>query len=180
MPDDQQISQSVDNVIAETPDDQAADQPAQPDASPSAYSLGSSPPSDLPANDTAASDEPISETGGPVTQPTTAPTDDGVVNVDQTSSSSSDDLSDIKQQALSQLTPIIGDLDQTPEEKYRTLMMLIQASDDKSLLKNAFEAASSIEDKKAKAEALLNIVNEINYFSASKAQSDEPNELASS
>ena len=181
MPDDQQISQSVDNVIAETPDDQAADQPAQPDSGQPAYSLGSSPPSDLPASDNTTADEPISETGGPVTQPTTAPTDDGVVNVDQTSSSSSsDDLSDIKQQALSQLTPIIGDLDQTPEEKYRTLMMLIQASDDKSLLKNAFEAASSIEDKKAKAEALLNIVNEINYFSASKAQSDEPNEPASS
>ena len=178
MQDDQQISQSADNIIAETPDDQAVDQPAQPDSGQPAYSLGSSPPSDLPASDNTTADEPISETGGPVTQPTTAPTDDGVVNVDQTSSSS-DDLSDIKQQALSQLTPIIGDLDQSPEEKYRTLMMLIQASDDKSLLKNAFEAASSIEDKKTKAEALLNIVNEINYFSASKAQSDEPTELAS-
>lgn len=176
MPDDQQISQSVDNVIAETPDDQA-DQPVQPDSGQPAYSLGSSPPSDSSASDNTAADEPISETGGQVTQPTAPPTNDGVVNVDQ--SSSSDDLGDIKQQALSQLTPIIGDLDQTPEEKYRTLMMLIQASDDKSLLKNAFEAASSIEDKKAKAEALLNIVNEINYFSAPKAQSDESTEPTS-
>lgn len=162
MQDDQQISQSVDNVIAETPDEQSA-QAQQPATDQSAYSLGSNPAAP-------ATDAPV----GSTFQPTSPqPTDDGLVKVDQTPTKN-DDLDDIKQQALSQLTPIISDLDQAPEEKYRTLMMLIQASDDKSLIKNAFEAANNIEDKKAKAEALLNIVNEINYFSSSQSAGEEP------
>ncbi len=43
-------------------------------------------------------------------------------------------------------------------------MMMIQASDNQALLDQAYEAAQKITDEKAKAEALLNIVNEINYF----------------
>lgn len=76
----------------------------------------------------------------------------------------SSNLLDIKQQALSQLTPIVGHLDQTPEEKFRTTMMMIQASDDQSLIKTAYEAAQQITDEKTKAQALLDVVNEINYF----------------
>ena len=78
--------------------------------------------------------------------------------------SPANDLLDIKQQALQQLTPLVDHLDQTPEEKFRTTMMMIQASDDQSLVKIAYEAAKSIGDEKAKAQALLDIVNEINYF----------------
>lgn len=76
------------------------------------------------------------------------------------------DLIDIKQQALQQLTPLVGHLEQSPEEKFRTTMMMIQASDDQTLVKAAFEAANAIEDEKVKAQALLDIVNEINYFTA--------------
>jgi hypothetical protein len=76
----------------------------------------------------------------------------------------SNDLIDIKQQALTQLSPLVGHLDQTPEEKFRTTMMMIQASDDQSLVPVAYEAANAITDEKAKAQALLDIVNEINYF----------------
>ena len=74
------------------------------------------------------------------------------------------DLADIKQQALEQLSPIVGHLDQPPEEKFKTTMMMIQASDDQSLIPDAYTAAQGIEDEKAKAQALLDIVNEINYF----------------
>ena len=74
------------------------------------------------------------------------------------------DLLDIKQQALSQLSPIVGQLEQSPEEKFRTIMMMIQASDNQSLVKSAYEAAQAIPDEKVKAQALLDIVNEINYF----------------
>lgn len=75
-----------------------------------------------------------------------------------------DELLTIKQQALSQLSPIINHLDQTPEEKFRTTMMMIQASDDQSLIKDAYNAAQQMEDEKQKAQALLDIINEINYF----------------
>jgi hypothetical protein len=66
------------------------------------------------------------------------------------------DLLSIKQTALQQLSPLVGHLDQTPEEKFKTTMMMIQASDD--------QAAQSIKDDKIRAQALLDIINEINYF----------------
>lgn len=75
-----------------------------------------------------------------------------------------DELLDIKQEALQQLSPLVGHLDQSPEEKFRTTMMMIQASDDQSLLREAYEAAKKIEDEKTRAQALLDVVNEINYF----------------
>lgn len=78
------------------------------------------------------------------------------------------DLLDIKQNALRQLTPLIGHLDQSPEEKFRTTMMMIQASDNQGLVKEAYDAAQAITDDKTKAQALLDIVNEINYFTQQK------------
>lgn len=77
---------------------------------------------------------------------------------------SAGDLLGIKQDALKQLTPLIGHLDQSPEERFRTTMMMIQASDDQNLIKDAYEAAQKITDEKARAQALLDIINEINYF----------------
>ena len=74
------------------------------------------------------------------------------------------DLLDIKQKALGQLSPLVGHLEQTPEEKFRTTMMMIQASDNQDLVKEAYAAAQEITDEKAKAQALLDIINEINYF----------------
>lgn len=75
-----------------------------------------------------------------------------------------DDLLEIKQHALSQLSPLVSHLDQSPEERFHTLMMMIQASDNQNLIMSAYEAASQISDDKQKAQALLDIVNEINYF----------------
>lgn len=80
----------------------------------------------------------------------------------------SGDLLEIKQHALTELSPLVDKLDQPPEERYKTLMMLIQASDDQSLVKAAYEAAHQIEDETVRAEALLGIVNEINYFTQPK------------
>lgn len=76
----------------------------------------------------------------------------------------SDDLLSIKQEALQNLSPLVSHLEQSPEEKFRTTMMMIQASDDQSLVKAAYEAAKQITDEKARAQALLDVVNEINYF----------------
>jgi hypothetical protein len=74
------------------------------------------------------------------------------------------DLISIKKNALQQLTPLVGHLEQSPEEKFKTILMMIQASDDKSMISNAYDAAQQITDDKLKAQALLDIVNEINYF----------------
>jgi hypothetical protein len=83
--------------------------------------------------------------------------------------SNTDDLLSIKQDALKQLSPLVSHLDQSPEEKFRTTMMMIQAADDQSLVKDAYEAAQNISDEKARAQALLDIVNEINYFTQHNA-----------
>lgn len=104
----------------------------------------------------AMSDEPA-ETPAPSEAPVAATPAAPVV-------SDSDDLLNIKQQALQQLSPLIGHLDQTPEDKFRTTMMMIQASDDQALIKDAYTAAQQISDEKVRAQALLDIVNEINYF----------------
>ena len=114
-----------------------------------------------PSHDTSAHDAPQDDTVTPAVsggQPTPAHDDN------MSGPGPSDDLLNIKTQALQQLSPLVGHLDQTPEEKFRTTMMMIQASDDQSLVKVAYEAAREITDEKAKAQALLDIVNEINYF----------------
>jgi hypothetical protein len=60
-------------------------------------------------------------------------------------------LLSIKQEALEKLSPLIGQLDQSPEEKFHTTMMMIQASDNQELVKDAYEAAQKITDEKEKA-----------------------------
>ncbi len=123
-----------------TPDDTtpAADTPDTPQ-----FGQPFTPGSVLPAADTS---EPAD---------TTPPTDNPPV---------SDELLEIKKEALQNLTPLVDHLDQTPEERFKTTMMMIQAADDQSLIQRAYEAANQITDESAKAQALLDIVNEINYF----------------
>lgn len=99
----------------------------------------------------------------------TSPSDDAHSSSD--SPTGNQDLINIKQQALHQLTPLVDQLDQSPEEKFKTTMMLLQATDDSSFVKAAYEAARAIEDEKARAQALLDVVNEINYFTQQKNNS---------
>jgi len=89
-----------------------------------------------------------------------------------------DDLLDLKEQALTSLQPLVGHLDQTPEEKFKTTMMLIQATDNAALVKAAYQAANQITDEKARAQALLDVVNEINYFTQHNGEAeDKPQQL---
>jgi len=85
-----------------------------------------------------------------------------------------DDLVGIKTQALSSLAPLVGHLDQTLEEKFKTTMMLIQASDNSALVNEAYEIANQIPDEKARAQALLDVVNEINYFTQKASNDKKP------
>lgn len=110
---------------------------------------------------------PPQDMGAPAVAPVT---DDSVAApVEASAPAASNDLLEIKQQALQSLSPLVGHLDQTPEEKFRTTMMLIQASDNQEMIRVAYEAAQAIEDEKVKAQALLDVVNEINYFTQQAA-----------
>ena len=83
-----------------------------------------------------------------------------------------EDLARMKQEALKHLQPLVGSLQQSPEEEFRTLMMMIQATDDKTMLKNALESAKRIKDDKVRAQAMLDVINEINYFTQTSLQED--------
>lgn len=85
-------------------------------------------------------------------------------SADPSASPADSDLMSIKREALEELSPLIDHLDQGSEEKFRTTMMMIQASDNQGLIPQAFKAAKEISDDKKRAQALLDIVNEINYF----------------
>lgn len=80
-----------------------------------------------------------------------------------------DDLASIKQRALNELSPLIKHLDQAPEDKFKIIMQMIQASDDQGLIKDAYEVAGNIQDEAKRAQALLDVVNEINYFNQHKS-----------
>ncbi|MCU0667575.1 MAG: hypothetical protein MUF85_03080 [Patescibacteria group bacterium] len=118
--------------------------------------LAASPTSNDPFGTTPTVDDPSAIASPSAVNDATQHVTDDVVHDDK--------LIDIKQQALQQLSPLVEHLEQSPEEKFKTTMMMIQASDDKSLIPKAFEAAKSIHNDKERAQALLDIINEINYF----------------
>ncbi|HSX05943.1 MAG TPA: hypothetical protein VLF69_05715 [Candidatus Saccharimonadales bacterium] len=95
---------------------------------------------------------------------------DPITGTDPVISPVADDLIELKQQALAQLSPLVDQLDQTPEEEFRTTMMMIQSTDNQMLIKKAYEAAQKIVDEKTRAQALLDVINEINYFTQPKPE----------
>ncbi len=74
-------------------------------------------------------------------------------------------LESIKKDALEQLRPLVDKLDLEPDEKFDTLLLIIRSTDDKSLVQQAYDAAKLIQDESKRAEALLDIIKEIDYFS---------------
>lgn len=75
------------------------------------------------------------------------------------------DLESIKKDALSELRPLVDKLDVSPEEKFDTYLLLLRSTDDQALIAPAHEAARSITDEARRAQALLDIIKEIDYLS---------------
>lgn len=84
--------------------------------------------------------------------------------VEPVTTDSNSDLTGIKQTALSELRPLIDRLDLPVEEKFDTYLMLIRSTDDTTLIAPAHAAAASIPDEKRKAQALLDIIKEIDFL----------------
>jgi hypothetical protein len=151
-------------------DDAATDAVADSAAAP-ATDQSSSPSLTPPVKDKEQIEDIISPAGGfpqrPNFQPpvgTHSPIVSPISLDDAPADTADHELIDIRQQALGELAPIIDQLDLPPEEKFHTIMMMIQASDDQTMVKPAYAAAHSIEDEKVRAQALLDIINEVNYF----------------
>jgi len=74
-------------------------------------------------------------------------------------------LDSLKKTALEELRPLVGKLNLPPEDKFDTLLLIIRSTDDQSLLEPAHEAAKQIIDENKRAQALLDVIKEIDYFS---------------
>ncbi len=74
-------------------------------------------------------------------------------------------LDGIKKEALGELRPLVDKLNVSPEEKFDTYLLLIRSTDDKTLIAPAHEAAKAIQDEAKRADALLNVIKEIDYLS---------------
>jgi hypothetical protein len=84
-------------------------------------------------------------------QPTT---NDGDANLDS-----------IKTKAIEALTPIIDSLDNMdPERKFDICLTALRYTDNHHLAESALNAAMAIQEKGTKAEALVELINEINYL----------------
>ena len=76
----------------------------------------------------------------------------------------SGDLESIKRQAITELRPLVDKLDLPPEDKFDTLLLLIRTTDDSSLIPAAHDAAKAIANDTRRAQALLDVIKEIDFF----------------
>lgn len=76
-----------------------------------------------------------------------------------------DELTTIKKDALNELRPLVDKLNVSAEEKFDTYLLLIRSTDDASLLAPAHDAAKAIADETRRAEALLDIIKEVDFLS---------------
>lgn len=77
-------------------------------------------------------------------------------------------LDDIKVHALADLRPLVDKLTVSSEEKFDIYLLLLRSSDDNTLIEPAYNAARSIEDETKRANALLDVIKEIDYFNSKK------------
>jgi len=125
----------ADTTPADTPAPEPVAEPAAPVEAPAAVE----PPVAMPQPE-------------PVVAPMPAPAADG-------------ELESIKMDALSELRPLVDKLNVSSEEKFDTYLLLLRSTDDKALIAPAHEAARNITDEARRAQALLDVIKEIDYLS---------------
>lgn len=77
-----------------------------------------------------------------------------------------EELEAIKKEALEELKPLVDKLELPPEEKFDILLLIIRSCDDEELVDKAHKTATEIADETRKAQALLDIIKEVDYFSS--------------
>lgn len=75
------------------------------------------------------------------------------------------DLETIKKNALTELRPLVDKLDLSPEEKFDIYLLLLRSTDDTTLIAPAHETAQKIDDESKRAQALLDVIKEIDFLS---------------
>lgn len=117
---------------------------------------------DTPAADPVATPaEAATNADAPAVTPPTATT-----TTDTAADRNNPALDAIKKEALEELRPLVTKLKLPAKEKFDTMLLIIRSTDDQELLGPAHEAAKTIEDETERAQALLDIVKEIDYFAS--------------
>ncbi len=173
MPNDTNIQpisddQELAKVLAGVSQDNAAQSNDEPAVIPTPVIPGAVLPSDTPKADEPAADAPVAmPTPDPVPEPVAEPDNMPSLNTSDDSSvpAPSGELDSIKQQALGELRPLVDKLDVNPEEKFDTYLLLLRSTDDKDLIAPAHDAAKAITDEARRAQALLDIIKEIDFLS---------------
>lgn len=109
--------------------------------------------------DVASLENAVQSLAQPAPEHTTAPT-----FTPQPAAQAPGNLESIKKDALSELRPLVDKLALPSEEKFDIMLLIIRSTDDQSLVAAAHDAAKGIEDETKRAQALLDIVKEIDYF----------------
>lgn len=161
--DDQELAKALAGVLPEDDSTTDANSPtgmqfeetstAAPAAAPATDPAASAQPAEAPAFTMPSFDLPAPD--APADKPAASPA----------ATSGSSDLDGIKLDALKELRPLMDKVDLPAEEKFDTYLMLIRSTDDKTLIAPLHTAAQGIADEKKKAEALLEIIKEIDYLS---------------
>ena len=145
--DDQELAKVLAGVS------QQADTVNQAPVMPSVPPLPTVPPMPPASDPTVAPVVPTPVASEPVAHPTTH---------------GSGELDSIKLEALNELRPLVDKLDVPADEKFDTYLLLLRSTDDKSLIAPAHEAAKAITDEARRAQALLDIIKEIDFLSQSR------------
>jgi len=115
-------------------------------------------------------DEPAAPAPAPLPEPPVAPQPPVSPMPPVPAATGVSPLDDLKRSALEELRPLVDKLNLPPEEKFDTLLLIIRSTDDQSLLAPAHDAARSIVDESKRAQALLDIIKEIDYFGSAAQQ----------
>ncbi len=78
------------------------------------------------------------------------------------------DLTGIKKDAITELRPLVDKLELSPEEKFDIYLLILRSTDDVTLIAPAHAAARAISDESKRAQALLDIIKEIDYLSSAQ------------
>jgi hypothetical protein len=126
-------------------------------------------PAPVPAPAPAPDNAPII-INNPEPVPTSEPEPEPAPIVEPAPVDDPNDLEEIKQDALLELKPLIDKLNIAPEEKFDIYLLLLRSTDDKTLIAPAHIAAQNIVDEARRAQALLDIIKEIDYLSGASVQ----------
>ena len=150
--DDQELAKVLAGVSGQA-DEAAADNFTMPAPTPPPM-----PAVDQPAPDSAPVEAPAPEPSAPASSQQPEP-------VMSAPTANLGNLDSIKQEALVELRPLVDKLEVSPEEKFDTYLLLLRSTDDQDLVGPAHEAARAIADESRRAQALLDVIKEIDYLS---------------